>query len=454
MLKKIFLALFLFLMVISCGNDNSSGPTNENSSDSRSSEIPCDVTNEGMIIKPADSDREHICKGGFWIAVEEDNSSSSANVILSSNSDEESSSSVKSVILSSDSDELSSSSSSSVIASETKQSSSSGYDNDDSSSSSEKPVESSSSEESKLYLCEDGETYVLDLANCEKESSSSVVIISSSSDNKPNSSSGDVQESSGSEVSSSSVKTESSSSKVESSSSEVTTQSSSENVEESSSSEETEESSSSEINIVSSSSLNSVYDAVKNTLTDLRDGQVYKTVTIGTQVWMAENLNYLPKDTSGTIWAGKSLCGGGEWKKTAEGDCSIYGRLYESKFTFTDTDSYRKLCPNGWSLPTKKQYETLISFLGDKAIDKMKIQNSSYWNISESITSSGFAAIPAGYYTPYGGFNDQENEAKSVAYFGFIYNSKNIIAIIEDRTDFRWTTFGTAYYMSIRCIKE
>lgn len=436
MYKQILYSLLLSILIVSCGGDNSTSPSNENSSDSHGSEIPCDSISEGKIIKPADSDVEHICKDGSWIAINS-SSSSTNNVILSVS--EESSSSVDPVILSSDSDELSSSS---------------GYDNDDSSSSSEKPVESSSSEESKLYLCEDGETYVLDLANCEKESSSSVVIISSSSDNKPNSSSGDVQESSGSEVSSSSVKTESSSSKVESSSSEVTTQSSSENVEESSSSEDSVESSSSEINIVSSSSLNSVYDAVKNTLTDLRDGQVYKTVTIGTQVWMAENLNYLPKDTSGTIWAGKSLCGGGEWKKTAEGDCSIYGRLYESKFTFTDTDSYRKLCPNGWSLPTKKQYETLISFLGDKAIDKMKIQNSSYWNISESITSSGFAAIPAGYYTPYGGFNDQENVEKSVAYFGFIYNSKNIIAIIEDRTDFRWTTFGTAYYMSIRCIKE
>lgn len=445
MYKQIIFFLFSLLLMISCGGDNSSSPDVENSSNSHSSEIPCDATNEGTIIKPADSDVEHICKGGSWIAI---GSSSSSNNIITNETKQSSSSSSYNVILS-----ASEESSSSFFGSETNPSSSSGYDNDDSSSSSEDSIESSSSEETKLYLCEDGETYVLDLANCEKISSSSVVV-SSSSDNTPNSSSTEVQESSSSEVSSSSVKTESSSSKVESSSSEVTTQSSSENVEESSSSEETEESSSSEINVVSSSSLNSVYDVVNNTLTDLRDGQVYKTVTIGTQVWMAENLNYLPKDTSGTIWAGKSLCGGGEWKKTAEGDCSIYGRLYESKFTFTDTDSYRKLCPNGWSLPTKKQYETLISFLGDKAIDKMKIQNSSYWNISESITSSGFAAIPAGYYTPYGGFNDQENEAKSVAYFGFIYNSKNIIAIIEDRTDFRWTTFGTAYYMSIRCIKE
>ena len=179
MYKQILYSLLLSILIVSCGGDNSTSPSNENSSDSHGSEIPCDATNEGTIIKPTDSDVEHICKGGSWIAINS-SSSSTNNVILSAS--EESSSSVKSVILSSDSDELSSSSSSSVIASETKQSSSSGYDNDDSSSSSEDPVESSSSEETKLYLCEDGETYVLDLANCEKESSSSVVIISGSSE--------------------------------------------------------------------------------------------------------------------------------------------------------------------------------------------------------------------------------------------------------------------------------
>ena len=353
MYKQIIFFLFSLLLMISCGGDNSSSPDVENSSNSHSSEIPCDATNEGTIIKPADSDVEHICKGGSWIAINS-SSSSTNNVILSAS--EESSSSVKSVILSSDSDELSSSSSSSVIASETKQSSSSGYDNDDSSSSSEDPVESSSSEETKLYLCEDGETYVLDLANCEKESSSSVVIISSSSDNKPNSSSGDVQESSGSEVSSSSEKIDSSSSTIESSSSNI----SSSSIDESSSSEE------------SSSSLNDGYDAINNTLTDPRDGQIYKTVAIGTQVWMAENLNYLPEDTVGTIWAGKSLCGGGEWRSLEEGDCSTYGRLYES--SFTNNAVYKmEICPTGWSLPTKRLYERLISFLGDDAGNKLKI---------------------------------------------------------------------------------
>ena len=373
MYLKIIFFLFSLLLMNSCGGDNSASPSNENSSDSHGPEIPCDSISEGKIIKPADSDVEHICKDGSWIAINS-SSSSSYNVILSAS--EESSSSVKSVILSSDSDELSISSSSSVIASETKQSSSSGYDNDDSSSSSEKPVESSSSEETKLYLCEDGKTYVLDPANCEKVSSSSEAV-SSSSDNKPISSSSEVQESSSSEMSSSSVQTESSSSKVESSSS-INISSSS--IDESSSSEK------------SSSSLNDGYDAINNTLTDSRDGQVYKTVTIGTQVWMAENLNYLPKDTIGTIWGGLSLCGGGAWKSKEEGDCSIFGRLYETDFTDEKKDS---ICPDGWSLPTYNQFQKMKSYLGDNAVNKMKINIDKYWQSGNATNESGFSAIPS-----------------------------------------------------------
>ena len=194
---------------------------------------------------------------------------------------------------------------------------------------------------------------MLDPANCEKISSSSVVV-SSSSDNKLISSSNEIQESSSSEVSSSSVKTESSSSKVESSS-DISISSSS-----------NPESSSEE----SSSSLSDGYDAINNTLTDPRDGHIYKTVTIGTQVWMAENLNYLPKDTIGTIWGGLSLCGGGAWKSKEEGDCSIFGRLYETDFTDEKKDS---ICPDGWSLPTYNQFQKMKSYLGDNAVNKMKI---------------------------------------------------------------------------------
>lgn len=79
--------------------------------------------------------------------------------------------------------------------------------------------------------------------------------------------------------------------------------------------------------ISSSSSDGSIYDASANTLTDLRDGQVYRTTTIEindagrgidySEVWMAENLNFETEN---------SWCGGGIG--TTEGDCSVYGRLY------------------------------------------------------------------------------------------------------------------------------
>lgn len=440
MCKKITFLLILSLLIISCSEDNSSGPSNENGSGSQGSEIPCNTSNEGMVIKPADSETERICKDGVWevvlnssssVQVVESSSSeiinipvpvnSSANEIFSSSGEESSSS-----ILSPGETTESSSSESGII--------------EQSSSSSEEIVESSSSEETKLYLCEDGETYVLDPANCEKVSSSSVVNVSSSSDNKPISSSSDVQESSSSEMSSSSVKQESSSSEVESSSSI--------NI---SSSSNTESSSSGE----SSSSLNDGYDANNNTLTDPRDGQIYKTVTIGSQVWMAENLNYLPEDTVGTIWAGKSVCGGGEWHTEMEGDCSVYGRLYEEDFT-KQTKYIQKICPNGWSLPTKSQYETLISFLGDDAGNKLKIDNPIYWTINDSTNQSGFSAIPAGYFSALGN-NDMHDEGISVASFAFLSDgskARNAITIIEGRTDFGWSSFGDGYYMSVRCIKD
>lgn len=419
--------LALSFSLLSCNDNSSSGPDIK---EGGGIEVPCNAENEGEVVNPADSDKEYICKNSSWNVVDssrhcEDckneaisisSSSSNNNVILSA-SDKSSSSIITSV-----SDE----SSSSVIASETKQSSSeqstessnsevgdsssSVETTEDESSSSEEVEDSSSSEETAMFLCDDDVTYVLDLANCEVESSSS----------------DDAEESS-----------------------------SSENAEESSSSEDSVESSSSEIIAVSSSSLNSVYDAENNTLTDSRDGQVYKTVTIGTQVWMAENLNYLPEDTVGTIWAGKSLCGGGAWKGKIEGDCNIYGRLYEDDFTKKE-ENINSICPDGWSLPSKKQYEILTSFLGEDAINKMKIAVTAYWSINESTNQSGFSAIPAGYYSSLG-FNDMHHEGVSVASFAFVCtgsNDRNVISIEEDESDFWWGSFGDHYHMSVRCIKD
>ena len=166
-------------------------------------------------------------------------------------------------------------------------------------------------------------------------------------------------------------------------------------------------------------------------------------------------MNYLPEDTIGTIWAGKSLCGGGEWHTKMEGDCSVYGRLYEEDFT-KQTKYIQKICPNGWSLPTITQYQILIAFLGDNAVNKMKMEESSYWKLDDIADNSGFSAIPAGYFSALG-YNDMHDEGISVATFAFLSNgskARNAITIIEGRTDFWWSSFGDGYYMSVRCIKD
>lgn len=204
----------------------------------------------------------------------------------------------------------------------------------------------------------------------------------------------------------------------------------------------------------SSSSINSAYDVENNTLTDFRDGQVYKTVTIGTQIWMAENLNYLPNDTVGTIWAGNTLCGGGAWKETIEGDCEIYGRLYEENFT-TMREYSRAVCPDGWSLPARAQYQELVSFLGDDVVNKMRIDNSIYWDIDEATNQSGFSAVPSGHYAQYNGFNPIYEQGTRIVAFYFVRDVKsgfNTLRFIDK--EFSFLTFGDRQFAAIRCIKK
>jgi hypothetical protein len=182
--------LALSFSLLSCNDNSSSGPDKK---EDGGIEVPCNAENDGEVVSPVDSDKEYVCKNSSWNVVDssrhcEDckdetiaisSSSSNNNAILSA-SDKSSSSIITSV---------SDKSSSSVIATESKQSSSeqsieSSNNNvgdssssvettEDESSSSEETEELSSSEETSMFLCDDGETYVLDLANCEVESSSS-----------------------------------------------------------------------------------------------------------------------------------------------------------------------------------------------------------------------------------------------------------------------------------------
>ena len=95
-------------------------------------------------------------------------------------------------------------------------------------------------------------------------------------------------------------------------------------------------------------------------MTDDRDGRTYKITTIGNQIWMAENLNFEMEN---------SCC-----YNDIESYCSKYGRLYT-------WENAKKACPSGWHLPTKTEFETLISTIEGNQYTKGKgLKSTSGWN--------------------------------------------------------------------------
>jgi uncharacterized protein (TIGR02145 family) len=135
-----------------------------------------------------------------------------------------------------------------------------------------------------------------------------------------------------------------------------------------------------------------------------QDGNVYRTIVIGTQEWMAENLkashyrngDAIPLVTSGATWSGLST-GATCWYNN---DSAIYhcpyGKLYNG-YAASDT---RNICPTGWHVPTDVEWTILGNFLGGDVIagGKMKSTGTQYWASPNTAAdnNSGLSGLPGG----------------------------------------------------------
>ncbi|MDR1812513.1 MAG: fibrobacter succinogenes major paralogous domain-containing protein [Candidatus Fibromonas sp.] len=178
-------------------------------------------------------------------------------------------------------------------------------------------------------------------------------------------------------------------------------------------------------------------------------GQTYKTARIGTQTWMAENLNY---EAEG------SLC----YENISAG-CTIYGRLY-------NWQTAMKVCPKGWHLPGNADWDKLLRFVdGDKGTESpygsktagKHLKAARGWDIYEykgykgsGTDKYGFSALPGGYRSPDGKFSNlgdcgvwwsaSEFDGSNAYNYGVFYI-------------YEYVTFdrgGKSHLFSVRCIKD
>jgi uncharacterized protein (TIGR02145 family) len=145
------------------------------------------------------------------------------------------------------------------------------------------------------------------------------------------------------------------------------------------------------------------------TMTD-QEGNVYKTIIIGSQTWMAENLRttkyndgaIIPLVMDRNVWSGLSTGAYCTYKNTTNSDTSgILVRFYNWYAVNSG-----KLAPKGWHIPSDTEWKTLTTYLGGEILagPKLKETGTSHWVTSYGVTNeSGFTALPTGNIEPYDG---------------------------------------------------
>jgi uncharacterized protein (TIGR02145 family) len=192
------------------------------------------------------------------------------------------------------------------------------------------------------------------------------------------------------------------------------------------------------------------------------DGNNYKTIQIGTQTWMAENLKTtkyndgttIPFETDDTAWSGLTTPAYCWYNNDEKRYRAPYGALYNWYTVNTG-----KLCPSGWHVPGYGEWMTLATFLGGASVagGKLKETGTTHWTTpNEGATNeSGFTALAGGfrrdYFSRIGDFGNWWSSSviaaeKFVSYHKLNYSDYRIeyIGYIVMRRD----------GFSVRCLKD
>lgn len=199
------------------------------------------------------------------------------------------------------------------------------------------------------------------------------------------------------------------------------------------------------------------------------EGNFYKTVYIGTQQWMAQNLKASKYNDGSTI---PNITDYTQWQKDTTGawSCysnanyvyynSTYGKLYNWYALSPSTNGNKNVCPTGWHVPSDAEWTILTDYLGglggSGASGKLKEAGTTHWNSPNlyANNTSLFTALPGGYRFTYGNYY-------GISEYGYWWSSSEDITNRAFSRHLCYDNFGTYrnalnkhYGLSVRCIKD
>jgi len=196
------------------------------------------------------------------------------------------------------------------------------------------------------------------------------------------------------------------------------------------------------------------------TITDI-DGNVYHTVTIGTQVWLVENLKVtryrngdsIPNITNNTQWGNLTIGAYGDYDNTPS-ISATYGKYYN---WYAVKDS-RNIAPVGWHVATDAEWIKLLSYLGNEYVagGKLKEADTTHWLSPNTgaTNETGFTALP-------GGFRYTDGKSYYIGSFGYWwgtteYDTDNVYGWMMDSESSIVGSFPCtkAHGMSVRCVRD